>query len=248
VFCVQPTSRNEALRGSRFFQGAAKHALIVAGGVEPDPTSILEHLGKTDLVLAADGGYRLLEKLAIDCDLLVGDFDTLTASEIEQAERTGCRVERYPVNKAKSDLEIAIDQAYESGATEVTLLGALGGEWDHCVANILAPLSLCAEYGMWGRLLTAEAQIYLVQGEVSVRAAGQRVSLAALTSRVEGLSLHGMQYPLRGAELRRSQTLGLANRVVEARASIEFCAGEILLTVMTKPERSLDKNGPKRYN
>ena len=233
MFCVQPTSRNEALRGSRFFVGPSKHVLIAAGGVETDAARTLECLGETEFVVAADGGYRLLQELSVECDIVVGDFDTLTESEVEQAERAGCRIVRYPADKAKSDLEIAIDHAYESGATEVTFLGALGGEWDHCVANILAPLSLCAEYGMWGRLLTAEAQIFLVQGEVSVRATGQRVSLAAL-SKVEGLSLHGMQYPLKTAQLKRSQTLGLANRVLEESALIEFSKGELLITVMSE--------------
>jgi thiamine pyrophosphokinase len=182
--------------------------------------------------VAADGGYRLLKALSIDCHILVGDFDTLSATEVEQAERAGCRVERYPVAKAKSDLELAIDLAYLAGATEVTFLGALGGQWDHCVANLLAPLTLCAEYGMWGRLLTSEAETYLIQGAVVLNAQGQRVSLAALSNRVNGLSLVGMEYPLQDAELRRAQTLGLANCVSEETATIEFATGELLLTLI----------------
>ena len=164
----------------------------------------------------------------------MGDFDTLTETEVAQAERAGCRIVRFSADKSKSDLEIAIDLAYQEGATQVTLLGALGGEWDHCVANLLAPLSLCADYGMWARLLTAEAQIYLVQGHVTVEAPDQRISLAALTKHVEDLTLRGMQYSLQGTQLSRTQTLGLANRVVAEVATVEFSSGELLLTVMHK--------------
>lgn len=231
MFCVHPTS-NEALKGSRFFDSPNRHAVIAAGGVEEGPGDTAALLGPTDLVLAADGGYRLLQKLDLACDYLVGDFDTLSREEVESARQAGCVVRQFPADKAKSDLELAIEQAYQSGATQITFVGALGGEWDHCVANLLAPLSLCAEYGMWGRLLTSQAQIYLIQGPVRLEAMGKRVSLAALSENVEGLTLRGLEYALDGARLRRAQTLGLANRVVESTATIEFRQGELLVTVL----------------
>ena len=206
--------------------------MIAAGGVEDSPRDISSLLGPADLFLAADGGYRLLQKLNLDCDYLVGDFDTLSTEEVESARQAGCVVQQHPADKAKSDLELAIEQAYLSGATQITFVGALGGEWDHCVANLLAPLSLCSEYGMWGRLLTSQAQIYLTQGSVRLEALGRRVSLAALSESVEGLTLKGMEYPLVEARLRRAQTLGLANRVVESAATIDFRQGELLVTVL----------------
>ena len=231
MFCVHPTS-NEALKGSRFFDSPNRHAVIAAGGVEERPGDTAALLGPIDLVLAAGGGYRLLQKLDLACDYLVGDFDTLSREEVESARQTGCVVRQFPADKAKSDLELAIEQAYQSGATQITFVGALGGEWDHCVANLLAPLSLCAEYGMWGRLLTSQAQIYLTQGPVRLEAIGRRVSLAALSESVEGLTLRGLEYALDEARLRRVQTLGLANRVVESVATIEFRQGELLVTVL----------------
>lgn len=231
MFCVHPTS-NEALKGSRFFDSPKCHAVIAAGGVEESPADVAPLLGPTDLILAADGGYRLVQKLELKCDYLLGDFDTLSATEVEKARQADCVVRQFPTDKAKSDLELAIEQAYQSGATQVTFIGALGGEWDHCVANLLAPLSLCAEYGMWGRLLTSEAQIYLTQGPVRLDAVGRRVSLAALSDRVEGLTLKGTEYPLNDALLRRAQTLGLANRVIEPDTTFTFRRGELLITVL----------------
>ena len=231
MFCIHPTS-NEALKGSRFFEGPSRHAVIAAGGVENHPVETADLLGPVDLVMAADGGFRLLEKMRLPCHYLVGDFDTLSAEEVENAKRSGCRVERHPADKAKSDLELAIDEAYRAGATLVTFVGALGGEWDHCVTNLLAPLSLCAEYGMWGRLLTSQAQIYLTRGSVRLRAKGRRVSLAALSEQIEGLNLTGMAYPLQDANLRRAQTLGLANQVTESDSTIDFRQGDLLITVL----------------
>jgi len=119
----------------------------------------------------------------------------------------------------------------------VTIIGALGGEVDHCLANFLAPLSLCLESAIWARLVTSRAQIYLTQEPVELTAVGQRCSLQALSARVEGLSLSGFKYPLQEATFSRSQTLCLANEVTEARARVEFASGELYITLMHNLER-----------
>jgi len=224
--------RDETLTGSHLFSREDRHAVIAAGGVEEAPDRTALHLGRVDLVLAADGGFRLLPALGLSCDVLVGDFDTLTEVEVEKARSAGVRVRQFPSNKAQSDLEIAIEEAHRAGATRVTLVGALGGAWDHCVANLLSPLSLCADHGMWARLLTAQSQIYLARGRVRIQAPGQRVSLAALSEVVEELTLRGMEYPLEKARLSRSQTLGLANRALDPSAFLDFTSGELLITVL----------------
>lgn len=209
------------------------HALVIAGGQEDDPDRVRRFIGPYQWAVAADGGYRLARRLGIECGLLVGDFDTLSASEVAEAESAGVVVERHRPDKDQSDLELAIAHALRMGATRVTLVGALGGAWDHCLVNLLSPLSMLAGEGSWGRLLTSEAEIYLCDREVEVRAPGRRVTLQALSPRVEGLTLEGFEYPLEGAVLGRHQTLGLANRAVEESARISLHTGELFLTVIT---------------
>ena len=155
---------------------------------------------------------------------------------MEAAEQQGAKTHRYPADKAKSDLELALDKAFELGARTITLIGALGGQWDHCVTNIVTPLSLCREKGTWGRLLTSQAQIYLADGSVVVESPGSRVSLVSLSREVTPLTLTGFEYSLSKAQLKRTQTLGLANRTVAERAFAEFHTGELLVTVQRDPE------------
>lgn len=201
----------------------------MAGGEEPRPQALLARLGEPDVTIAADGGYRLAQKLGLACELLIGDFDTLSEAELAAARGSGVSVETYPSDKSQSDLELALESAFERGVRCLTIIGALGGEWDHCVANLIAPLSLCQERGVWARLLTSTAEIYLVDTAVVVRAPGQRVSLQSLSNQVQGLTLQGFQYHLTSATLKRSQTLGLANRAVSEEASIDFRKGELLI-------------------
>lgn len=214
--------------------GASPSFLVVAGGPEPHPERLRGRLPTAPRVVAADGGWRLCRQLGLRTELLVGDMDTLSLSEVEQARTAGCEVRRYPADKDQSDLELAILAAHQMGARRLTLLGALGGQWDHCLLNLLAPLSLCCELGVWARLLTAEAELYLLPPG-NYRLSGQqgaRASLAALSPKVEGLRLTGFLYPLEGATLARSQTRGLANVVRDPVARVGLSAGEILLVII----------------
>ena len=218
-------------------EGARLHGpsfLVVAGGHEPNPQALGDTLPKGDIVIAADGGWRLCRKLRLAPSVLVGDMDTLTPEEVTQAESEGAEIRRYPSDKDQSDLEVAILTAHEMGARRMTLLGALGGQWDHCLANLLAPLSLCQSLGVWARLLTVGAEICLLEpGRYALSAeTGTRVSLAALSDQVSGLSLDGFLYPLRGASLARRQTLGLANRIVTSPAVLSLQEGELLVTLV----------------
>lgn len=214
--------------------GASPFFLVVGGGPEPDPERLRAMLPEVATVIAADGGWRLARSMGLTSTLLVGDMDTLSPDEVEQARLEGAEVRRYRADKDESDLEIAILAAHQMGARQMTILGALGGQWDHCLLNLLAPLSLCQSLGIWARLLTSEAEIYLLSpGLYSLSGqVGTRASLAALSPTVEGLNLRGFLYPLESATLARKQTLGLANAIGEPRASVNVGSGELLLTMI----------------
>lgn len=214
-------------------QDAGPSFVIVGGGPEEEAAVFLPLLRRS-IVLAADGGWRLCRDLGVKAELVIGDMDTLFPDEVAQAQAQGSEIRRYPSEKDQSDLELAILAAHQLGARRLTVLGALGGQWDHCLTNLLAPLSLCQSLGVWGRLMTATAEIYLLDpGRYVLREkVGTRASLAALSAEVRGLSLHGFLYPLQKATLSRRQTLGLANAVQDSQAALSLNSGELLITLI----------------
>lgn len=230
--CRIDNQGDEARQGSHPFDLPTKHIVIAAGGVEVEPQSLKSQLGAFDSVIAADGGYRLLREMGLDCHLLIGDFDTLSKQEVEEARAQGVSTRAFPTDKAKSDLELAIEAAIELGATHISLIGALGGETDHCLTNFLSPLSLCADRNVWARLLNSDSQVYLTSEPVKIRALDHRISLVALSPRITGLSLEGFQYPLQDATLSRSHTVGLANRTQAEESFVSFQDGELFLTLL----------------
>ena len=92
-------------------------------------------------VIAADSGIRHSEPLGLVPEIWVGDFDStdgdlaLQYAEIPRLE--------YPAEKALTDGELALQMALDQGATEIVMVGALGGERaDHAWAHVVKALAL----------------------------------------------------------------------------------------------------------
>lgn len=223
--------------GSRL--GVGPSFVVVGGAPEPWPEELARSVPPGAQVIAADGGLRLCRAMNLCASVLVGDMDTLSADEVAQAEAEGTNIHRFPAEKDQSDLELAVLEAHRMGAQRMTLLGALGGQWDHCLANLLAPLSLCQSLGVWGRLVTAQAEVYLLgPGTYILRnQEASRASLTALSEEATGVSLRGFRYGLEDGKLERRQTLGLANIVQSPEATFRLRTGELLLTLI-RPDQA----------
>src|SRR2546428_4222496 len=101
-------------------------AVVVAhGDVLPSDRAVI---GPSDYVVAADGGAFAIERWKLLPHLVVGDMDSLGDAGVERMARQGIPVAKFSAAKDESDLELAVAQAIEAGATEVVLLGALCGE------------------------------------------------------------------------------------------------------------------------
>ncbi len=111
-------------------------AVVVAhGDVLPSDRAVID---AKDYLVAADGGALALERWKLPPYLIVGDMDSLGDAGVERFARQGIAVAKFSAAKDESDLELAVAQAIAAGATEIVLLGALGGErLDHETANLL---------------------------------------------------------------------------------------------------------------
>ena len=64
---------------------------------------------ESELVVAADGGLLHCLELKITPHTLIGDFDSISPECIRQAAAKGTEIIRYPKDKDKTDLELALD-------------------------------------------------------------------------------------------------------------------------------------------
>ncbi|MBW3612273.1 MAG: thiamine diphosphokinase [Chloroflexi bacterium] len=204
-------------------------AVVVASGdlVPGD----LRHLDGADLVIAADGGAAALERAGCRIDRLVGDLDSADPLLVERLGRSGTEVTQYPADKDASDTELAVEAALDAGASEVMLLGALGGErLDHELANVLLladpvlgpPLRIARGTSL-ARAVRDGRRLDIVAGP------GSLVTLLPIGAEVTGITTVGLRWTLEDATLPMGRSRGLSNEVLEAGASVQLGRGTLLV-------------------
>ena len=212
------------------------HALIVADGAQPDRPGLDRAWPGWDrdagLVVAADGGARHATALGLRIDRWVGDADSLGLDEVEILRAAGVAVELAPQDKDESDTELAIAAAVAAGATEVTILGALGGpRFDHALANALL-LSHPRLRGRRARILDPGARITLLSGPARTVLEGRQgdlVTLLPLGWDATGVTTYGLKFALADGVLEVGRTRGLSNIRTAEVARVELASGRLLI-------------------
>ena len=186
-----------------------------------------------DCTIAADYGRVNCEKLGIRPDILIGDYDSSDRPPADQ----GAIV--LPTHKDMTDTEAALDLAAEKGCRDITLLGGLGGRFDHTMGNL----------GMLAKFTDLTDHIELVDGENRVfmaRPTGNQpdtdppilvekgrytyLGMAAWTPTVTGLTSRGVAYPVTDFTLSSDTTRGACNEILPGQeARITFRTGKLMI-------------------
>lgn len=183
-----------------------------------------------DFVIAADGGFRYLETLGIDPDLVLGDFDSLGAPPEHP------RVMRVPSEKDDTDMMLAMKTALERGYRTVIIYGGLGGpRIDHTLANIQT-LQYAARRGAQAYLIGGGAVITSIQnGKLSFSEKFQGyISVFCGGDEARGIYLRGLKYPLTNAVLTSDVPLGVSNEFCGQPATVEVTDGVVVVTWQDK--------------
>ena len=206
-------------------------AIVLAGGDPVEPT--LRRLLCADaVVVAADSGLHQAELLGLRVDFVVGDLDSADPAAVERARAAGAVVERHPVDKDATDLELALDVARERGARRITVVGGAGGRLDHFLANVaLLASPRFADVEIDARL--GEAYVVVVQGgrppHVMTGTVGSIVTLLPAGGDACGITTEGLRYPLHGETLGRGTTRGVSNVLVREEGSVVLDEGTLLV-------------------
>lgn len=184
------------------------------------------------LVVAADAGARYADALGLRVDAWVGDGDSADPSLLATLRRGGVDVRPVGAEKDESDTELAILAAIARGASDVTVLGALGGpRFDHALANVW----LLAHPGLEGRtarLLDPTYRIRLVVGPGSIDLDGRVggvVTLLPFDGPARGITTTGLRYPLHDEDLAAGPARGLSNVRAAAAAAVRLRVGRLLV-------------------
>ena len=200
--------------------------IVVAGG-EPGGVG-MPSLPPDATVIAADGGVDRALALGLRVDLAIGDFDSVSASGLAAAEAAGARVERHPVAKDATDLELALDAAIALRPERIVVIGSAGGRLDHLLGSLLlladeryAEARIVAELG--------HAHVDVVRGSAELAGEpGALVSLLPVHGPANGVTTTGLEYPLDDETLPPGTTRGISNVFTEGDARVTVTHGCLL--------------------
>jgi thiamine pyrophosphokinase len=207
------------------------HTVIVFAGGDPIPPSAVAGLPQEGFVIAADSGLDRARESGFRIDLLVGDLDSISASGRQEAEEHGTRIERHPVYKDATDMELALRAARRVGARRVIVIGGHGGRQDHYLANaLLLPSPAFADLDIEWR--AGRDRLYAVHHALELSGkVGASISLLAVGGAVGGVQTSGLRWNLKGEDLEPGSTRGVSNEFKEETASISVEAGTLLVVV-----------------
>jgi thiamine pyrophosphokinase len=220
-------------------------AIIFANGILRDPELIKGKIQPGDLVIAADGGLIFCDQLGILPDVLIGDFDSLSAERVEALAGSGVLLIRFPANKNFTDLELALQHARSRGIENILVFSALGARWDQTLANLLLPAASSLQ-GASITLLDEAHEIHLIdsrQGRTELEVVGQPgdiVSLIPIGGDATRVITEGLEYPLKDEELSFGSTRGISNVMLVEKARITLGAGLLVCVVIHASNNMMD--------
>jgi len=213
--------------------GPPVDAVVLAGG-EALHGEAAEHaarlLATAPLVIAADGGLAHARRLGGRVDVLVGDLDSVTPTDLAQARTLGVEILEHPVDKDATDLALALDLVLaRSNGPNVHVIGGHGGRLDHLLGNALLMASdryrTLRLHAIWD-----SARLHVVRDEVTLTGVpGALISLMAVNGPAQGVTTDGLRFPQTEADLEPGSSLGLSNRFDTPTAMIRVRTGVVLV-------------------
>jgi thiamine pyrophosphokinase len=203
--------------------------IIFAGGTLHPGAAVDRAIAAAEQIIAADSGAEIALRLGLTPHFIVGDFDSLSLP-LEDLRELGSEIIQVTAEKDETDTELAIAVAIEHGASDITILGGLGGErFDHTMANVLL---LAGFESLPIRIVDGPSVSWLLRGPGSTTIDGQPndlLSLLPLTAEARGVRTTNLYYPLHGETLHFGKPRGVSNVLIQSQAEVSLERGLLLI-------------------
>jgi thiamine pyrophosphokinase len=209
--------------------GVSLRALLVLNGSIFDYNHYKSYIERSEFVICGDGGARHLKKMGLKPDVLLGDFDSISKKDLEYYKSKGTEIMEYPVKKDRTDAEIAVDYAIDSGFSVVTIIGAVGTRIDHSLSNIHM-LKKLLDNGITGVIANENNEVTLISKNITLeKEENVKITLLPFTEKVYGVTTRGLYYPLEDAVIKIGESIGVSNEFSDAAADISIKSGLLLV-------------------
>lgn len=168
-----------------------------------------------DIIISADGASNKLRQLDIVPNYILGDLDSIDEVTLNYFQEKYVEFIKFNPEKDFSDTHICIDFLLDKGFKKIDIYGALGGRWDHSMANF-GLMYYAYKKGIELELLDRydRARVCGIGEHISFKKENQCFSIFAVFEDAV-VSLAGVKYPLNEYPLSRGESIGLSNEYVD---------------------------------
>ena len=185
---------------------------------------IHSYLREDDFYICCDSGLKHREKLGINPNLIVGDFDSYKNPHMD--------VETIilPCEKDDTDTVFAVKEALSRGFQDFLLVGVIGGRLDHTLGNVSLLLMLDAQ-GKEAMALDDFSEMQIVSDQpAQIENRYAYFSLLNISGTAQGITIKNAKYPLAEAEISCEYQYGISNEVLPGKyAVVTVKQGRLLL-------------------
>jgi len=209
-------------------------------GAGPD---LLPEISQDDFIVCADGGYILCKSAGIKPDAVIGDFDSLAGEFVSEIENLGIECIVHPREKDDTDTMLCVKYGVERGFESFLIIGGIGGDFGHTMANIQA-LSFLTDMERAAEIVTDRERIFMADGmtetllfeakpAVPAKFSGRKgakFSVLSYTERSSGVFVGNAKYELDDAVLTQSYPIGVSNEFINTEpATVSVRFGRLLI-------------------
>lgn len=202
-----------------------RRCIVLTGGPLSDFDRVCPKICSEDYIIACDAGYAAAKHFGLTPHLLVGDFDSL-----KEPVPTTIPVLKASTHKDDTDTMLGLRCGLEQGCTDFLILGGFGGRLDHTISNLQALVFLC-ENGANGQILANRNAAWVVRNNALhlPKMEGYHLSVFAWGGVCTGVTLEGLEYPLRDYTMTPALPIGTSNEFLEQEAVITVGNGTLLV-------------------
>ncbi|MDZ4228904.1 MAG: thiamine diphosphokinase [Patescibacteria group bacterium] len=173
-------------------------------------------LRQTDFLIGVDGGTRLIRRLGLKANIIIGDFDSFPRPP------SGAMVIKS--SQDLTDTELALDYCVKKGFKEIILVGILGRRLDHLLTNIF----LGSRFNL--TIIEGRQTLYFVRDKLVLHGhPGDLVSLIPLLGNCHGVITTGLKWRLQGETLKAGYGRGVSNVMTGKTARVYLKKGRLLV-------------------
>ena len=198
------------------------------------PIRKIADISDADLIVCADTAYLAAQTENIVPHAVIGDFDHVEHEDKLSADQ---KVLRFSSIKDDTDTMLCVKYALNRGASEIVIVGGIGGRLDHTLANIQT-LSYIRKHGAVGTILDGDHAVMTVDSRVTLtKGSYYYASVFALDPVCRDITLKGFKYEAEHIDLTSDFPLGVSNEITADTAEITVGEGA-LLVILAKKEKS----------